>query len=194
MKGDHGAGDEADAPQARRAACVCSVARSCSTDISDESVHLDVRTTLPVKAARLLDGISTGVPVTRATRELRSRGRFTHLNRELGPSNGLNWGQGIERHDGHAFRPIRAIALHGDSVIAETAFPQGKILGERRQNWGRSPLLPPPRGVVRPNARWGALVREPPSVSGRLRRVHGEQSTHFRTGGSTVAIGCSPPQ
>jgi len=33
-------------------------ARICSTDVSDESVHLDVRPTLPVNAARLLDGVS----------------------------------------------------------------------------------------------------------------------------------------
>ena len=40
-------------------------ARIRSTDVSDESVHLDVRTTLPVKAARLLEGISNDVPVIR---------------------------------------------------------------------------------------------------------------------------------
>ena len=40
---------------------------------------------------------------------------------------------------GPCFRPISAIALHRDSVIAKTAFPQGKTLGERRRNRGRSP-------------------------------------------------------
>ena len=40
---------------------------------------------------------------------------------------------------GPCFRPISAIALHRDRVIAETAFPQGKTLGERRRNRGRSP-------------------------------------------------------
>jgi len=81
---------------------------------------------------------------------------------QLGPSHGLNWGHAAETHWRHCFRPIRAIALHRDSVTAETAFPQGKTLGERRQNWGRSPLLPPPRGVVRPNARWGCTGARTP--------------------------------
>ena len=51
-----------------------------------------------------------------------------------------DWGQGGFLNWGQALRPISAIALHRDSAIAKTAFPQGKILGERRRNRGRSPL------------------------------------------------------
>ena len=58
---------------------------------------------------------------------------------ELGPSNGPNWGHGVEANWGRAFRPIRVIALSRGNVTAETAFPQGKILGERPRNRGRSP-------------------------------------------------------
>ena len=60
---------------------------------------------------------------------------------ELGPSNGPNWRHGVEANWGRAFRPIRVIALSRGNVTAETAFPQGKILGERPRNRGRSPLL-----------------------------------------------------
>ena len=117
--------------------CDCSAARICATGVSEESVRWDVRTTLPVTAARLLDGISTGVPVTRGPVSCDLAGA-SPLNRELRPSNGLNWGM-RRSATGACFRPISAIALHRDSVIAETAFPQGRMLGERRRNRGRSP-------------------------------------------------------
>ena len=55
--------------------------------VSDESVRLDVRTTLLVTAPRLLDGISTSFPVIRGP-QVAISGRFTPLNREPGPSNG----------------------------------------------------------------------------------------------------------
>lgn len=48
---------------------VCPATRICSTGVSDESVRRDVRTTLPVKAARPLDRISTGVAVIRGPGE-----------------------------------------------------------------------------------------------------------------------------
>ena len=93
---------------------------------------------MPVTAARLLDHVSTGVPVIRGPVSC-ELGDGSPPNRELRPSKDLNWGHGAEVHWGHAFRPISAIALHRDSVIAETAFPQGKTLGKRPRNRGRSP-------------------------------------------------------
>ena len=89
--------------------CACSAARLYSTSVSDESVRLDVRTTLPVTAARLLEDISTGVPVIRGPVSCDLRGASPPESR-TGSSNGLNWGHGVAAHWGHAFG--RSVPLH----------------------------------------------------------------------------------
>ena len=86
-----------------------------------------------------------------------------------------------KRRQGHGFRPIRATALHGDNVTAETAFPQGKTLGERRQKLGSlTPLISDllcgfhkVRSVVNVST-FRAFVRYP------LRRCAAPRSVSFR--------------
>ena len=60
-----------------------------------------------------------------------------------------NWGRGNG--------PISAVHCHGELFTVDQAFPQGKILGERRQNWGRSPSGTSFSGGVRNSALWTAF-------------------------------------
>ncbi len=158
----HGPPGGRDSGHARR--CGWSATLICETTVWDENVGAERRA---ATAACLLDGIPAGVR--------RYEGAVHHVmfHRGVVTAGGsgipldfsaatgsfpLPSGTGaIERPElgpwrrsalEPCFRSISAIALHRDSVIAETAFPQGKTLGERRRNRGRSPFRYPVSGAI----------------------------------------------